>query len=846
MSAGATDLPYELHVEGFGEGFFRVHSFTGKEALSEAYSFDVVVTAESGSDLVEQSALGHRAILIFHVGEEERAFHGVIAGARLAQAHNAAHSVQYHLRLVPRLWLLKRKKRSRIFQKMRVPDIVAAVLQEAGIPVRFQLVRAYPMREYCTQYEESDYRFVKRILAEAGIYFYFPTGPAMDFAALSAEAAVGAAAAVGGQVLGAVAGPMGSAAASLVGAAVDTATPLVGGDTVICADDAVSYPPVGGDDAAALAAATAAALAPAAADALGIGGTAGAVIGGASAIAGTVIADATSALRDAPVHKYRGFEGASVGALDTVTQFTLQNRVKSSAAMFRDYDPERPLVRLESKAASTQPFPPGPFDVLDEVASAVSTVADAAGSLIPGASDALSQVSDAVSMVDGAINTVAGALGQRVPFEVYEHHSPYLFPKWAFANDEAPLILRQKRRRASTARGAGSCPDLSPGHRFAPLGHPAHQLDQAYVATTVEHRGQTRAEGGGEWRVYSNTFECAPAEMTYIPPRPKRKSVQVALTATVVGPPGQEIHVDAMGQIKVQFHWDREGKFDDNSSCWIRTMQPWGGAAWGHQFIPRIGMEVVIVFEGGDPDKPMVLGSMYNGTHPPPFTLPQGKTWSGIRTQSTPGGKGHNELSFNDAAANEMFHIHAQRDYEEIIRRHQSSKVEGNRTEHVVGSTTEHVGRNAALDIGVNRTSTVGGDDHEFVRGSTRRTVDGQDTVQVGGDRKVTVHGTLSVEARKSHSLTVGEPDETTVSDYYVYGTASIGATERILLRAPKGLLIECGEASIELSPKKIVLHAPSVEIAPSQSLACSAGDGPSMKMGKDGTEIHWRSVKTG
>ena len=196
-------------------------------------------------------------------------------------------------------------------------------------------------------------------------------------------------------------------------------------------------------------------------------------------------------------------------------------------------------------------------------------------------------VASAVDTVVSTVGAVTGAPGALL--EVYEHHNPFLFPKWAFATEEAPRMLRQERRRASMATGESGCSDLAPAHAFTLADHPVSELDQAYVVTSVEHRGQTHPQSGTEWRVYWNAFECASAKLTYVPRRPKRESVQVMLTATVVGPPGEEIWVDPMGQIKVQFHWDREGNFDANSSCWIRVMQPWAGAGWGHQFIPRVG-----------------------------------------------------------------------------------------------------------------------------------------------------------------------------------------------------------------------------------------------------------------
>ncbi len=281
-----------------------------------------------------------------------------------------------------------------------------------------------------------------------------------------------------------------------------------------------------------------------------------------------------------PVVHFLSNDEAAVTRSDKVTRFSLRNTVRSSAAVFRDYDPDRPMVRLESMATSTQPFPPSPLDLVNVAAMAAGAVAGAVG------------LPPAVATAGAVVGQVAGALGKGAPTEVYEHHGAFLFPKWGFAADEAPRILRQKRRRAAIASGEGGCSDLCPGHRFALDGHPVQQLDGGYVVTEVEHRGETRPEEGKPSAVYWNTFECAPAAMTYVPPRPKRKSVQVSLTATVVGPAGEDIHTDAQARIQVQFHWDREGKYDEKSSCWIRVMQPWAGAAWGHQFIPRVGMEV--------------------------------------------------------------------------------------------------------------------------------------------------------------------------------------------------------------------------------------------------------------
>jgi uncharacterized protein involved in type VI secretion and phage assembly len=752
--------PFEIHVDGFAEGFFRVRNFQGQETISDTWAFDVVVTAHAhGGDEVERVALGSRAVLVLHVGKAPRAFHGVLSAVRLDGVHEADGALKYRLRLVPRLWLLRRKRRTRIFQNMRVPDVVSSVLQEAGIAARWQLLHPYPVREYVTQYEETDYRFVTRLLAEAGMYFYFPEGPPVDAGTLAAATAAGAVGAVASDAIGAVAG---SAAGALAGELSANALPLIPGDTVICGDDAAWYPAIGGDDAAELAAAGTAALVPEAAGMIG-GEVASTVAGFAGAAAGAAIAAA--AAKSAPPLRYVSALETAHSHADRITAFGYATSVRSNAANFREYDPERPMIRLIGAAVSTAPFPPTPEQTAAGAAYAAGAMAQNIASL-PGAAGAAASVAATVA------NVVDDVLGQASPtalLETYEHHGPFLFPKWGFAADEAPRILRQKRRRAAVADGRSGCPDLAPGHRFTLRDHPASHLDRDYAVIAVEHRGEAHPEqSGSSWTIYQNSFSCVPAEQTYVPPRPKRKSVQVALTATVVGPPGEEIHVDPMGQIKVQFHWDRAGKFDDKSSCWIRTMQPWGGAGWGVQFIPRVGMEVVVIFEGGDPDKPIVLGSIYNGTHPSPFVLPQDKTRSGWRTQSSPGGKGFNELSFEDAASAEQIYMHAQRDHDEVVERDHTAKI----------------GNDERISVKRERTLTVGGDHHLTTKQVKREVVEKDSHLLVKGSLREKVEGVIS---RQSQGLQLK-----------VAGKHGMEVGDEIHLKAGSAIVIEAPDVTIK------------------------------------------------
>ena len=743
----SSDL-YHFTIEGFPAGHFHVESLVGREAISEPYTFDVVATVETPEDEeVERLALGRRACLVWNVGKGERAFYGVVAAIRLERVHESGtRHVQYHLRLVPRLWLLKRRRRTRIFQQMRVPEIVASVLKEAGIGVRFQLLREHPPREYCTQYEESDLRFVQRLCAESGIYFYFPQGGPLD----ASSAADG----------------------------------LIPGDTVVLGDDASLYPAIGGDDPAALAAS-------------------------AAASAGT-----PAPVGEAPTLYFLEMEETTTSHIDKVTHFASRSVVKPTSATYRDYDPERPMARLGSSLSSSHPFPGPESQPAESGAAAMFSAGAPAG----------------------------------LDLEAYDHHGPFLFPKWSWAVDEAALMMRQKRRRAFTAEGQGGCPDLSPAHRFKLAEHPAAHLDRTWTVTSVEHRGHRHADR--THRVYWNHFTVVPSEVAFIPPRPKRHSVQVALTATVVGPPGEEIHVDSLGQIKVQFHWDRQGNYDDRSSCWVRTMHPWGGAGWGVQFIPRVGMEVVIVFEGGDPDKPFVLGALYNGTHPPPFLLPGDKTRSGFKTQSSPGGSGHNELSFEDAAGSEQIYVHAQRDLDEVVERNHTLLVRGSERQRVLGSrmdiveegvvsrvahnVEEHIGGDHNSQVEGNRIDVVTGNSDERVSGTLVTRVEGKERRDVKHNADLEYAEDLTTRVRGCMTTLVGKADAKRSWVTHAEGTAKLSALESTEVSSEGELLLRVGKSSIRITADKIEIQSPAVTVKGEGGGLSAADEGLKLTSKKD------------
>ena len=248
--------------------------------------------------------------------------------------------------------------------------------------------------------------------------------------------------------------------------------------------------------------------------------------------------------------------------------------------------------------------------------------------------------------------------------------------------------------------------------------------------------------------------------------RPKRSTpkpfVQGPQTAVVVGPAGDEIFTDKFGRVKVQFHWDRLGKKDQNSSCWIRVSHPWAGKGWGSVATPRIGQEVIVDFLEGDPDQPIVTGRVYNAELQPPFGFPAGAVLSGTKSQ-THKGAGFNELSMDDTAGKERVFVHGQYNMDTVVEHDQTSTIHNNRTdmvdvddsETVGGNQKQHVVKNQNVNIDVDRTEAVGANE----------------TIKIGGNRSITVDKseTATVTLQRTHSvginetITVGAAQEITV-----------------------------------------------------------------------------------
>lgn len=430
--------------------------------------------------------------------------------------------------------------------------------------------------------------------------------------------------------------------------------------------------------------------------------------------------------------------------------------------------------------------------------------------------------------------------GTEPPLEVYQHHGDYDTPE--VTPERARVFLEQVRRRSAAGSGESWVRALAPGRRFDLRAEAAHSVEGAYAVTRVDHEGHTpELSGLPVERTYRNRFECVPANALLRPRAPARKPRQVLETAVVTGPAGHEVHTDEHARIKVQFHWDLDGKHDEKSSAWLRVAQSWAGASFGAQFIPRVGMEVLVGFLGGDTDCPLVLGCLYNATHPPPFPLPGEKVKSGLRTQSSPGGGGANELSFDDRAGAERVYLQAARDLEEMVAHDHRMTVSRQQTITVGGSRQDTVsGSQVGLTFGDRRVVTMGsqieqvaGTRRDEIGGGRSVVVHGLDTRTVKGTSLETVHGEANLRVQGSLSVQVGTEEEPGTAESFAWGDYAVGTASVLRLRGENGLVLCAGDSRIEITPKGITLKGTKISIAGVESVDMQ-GDGPRLRLDKE------------
>lgn len=350
------------------------------------------------------------------------------------------------------------------------------------------------------------------------------------------------------------------------------------------------------------------------------------------------------------------------------------------------------------------------------------------------------------------------------PRTVYEHPGGYI----AKARGDALTKQRVDGLRSQEQRlvGESDCRWLVPGHWFTLSGHDDATLNIDWVVTSLTFEASHEH--------YRNRFEAIPKATAYRPPRLTPKPRMHTQTAIVVGKAGEEIWTDEYGRIKIQFPWDRDGQNDETASCWVRVVLPWSGKGFGMQFIPRIGQEVIVTFIDGDPDRPLVTGCVYNGDNALPYELPANQTQSGIKTNSSKGGGGFNELRFEDKKDSEEVFLQAQKDFNinvlndttATVGHDETLTVQNARTRTVkdgdetvtlekgkrsvtiqTGSDTLDVKDTRTVKVGSDQTHSTGGNYSETVTGNYALTVDGNLTIKVSGTLTLQSSGDLTAKS---------------------------------------------------------------------------------------------------
>ncbi len=501
---------------------------------------------------------------------------------------------------------------------------------------------------------------------------------------------------------------------------------------------------------------------------------------------------------------------------EEVTELQLAHEVRPGGYTIRDFDFRRPAFGLSGEAdRASAPetdleqihYQPGAFLVETPASAAVPPAGDT-----PAADDkAIARYDDKLG-ADRAARALAGA--------------------------------RMGRRSVSLRT---SVLDLGPGMVFFVARHPHAEISADAGLVVIEQTVEGTIDGDLTMRLRAVFTDVA-----YRPPlvtqRPMAEGVQSAI---IVGPEGQEIHTDEFGRVRVQFPWDREGKNDDDSSCWVRVSQGWAGTGFGMVNLPRVGQEVLVGFLAGDPDQPVVVGRVFNAQNPVPYPLPEHRTRSTWKSCSSPGGGGFNEIMFEDLAARELFWIQAERDLrrlvkndetitvgrdrQKLVKRNETEVVNGTRTEVTLQDRTEvtHgdrttvvrgnrevlVKRDAVLRVEGDRVIYVGGDQHLMVMGTKRERVE--------RDRHVLVRGNRSEQVGGTYGLTAG-------SHQIACGSQAVGAGT-IHLQAASKIVIEAPDVTLKAAGGFIHIHGGGVEIKGATVKINSGGSAGSLGGGGGG-----------
>lgn len=853
--ANAKIAPFELRAGSFVNYELEVISFRGQEQVNDVYEYDVTFATEVSPDALHTSLLGSPACLtVKSPGNSPQVIQGIVASLEGLGGVSGEQGSDYHryrLAIVPKLWLLKRHRVNRIFQGKTVMQIVQTLLTGVGITaaeVRWRTVDSeYPVLPFVYQRNESDFDFFRRVLASAGIFFYFEHANSLPLA-MAAGASVGAS--VGG---------LGISVSVSVSASVGALGVSLGGETVLNFARRASDTPALADASASLSASVGefgvSLSVPSVSLSASVGGLGVGVSLGSSS--GTLLFD-------------DGL-GADSGG-ERVYEFGLKKRLRAQTLQLLERDVADNTNWIGQAAT------PG-----TAIAGISASVSLGTGGL--SASASLSMPTVSVSAGLGGIS-LSASLGSGAPFDTDTNLIPptvlreerYQVDPTLPLNTNHPLLLTdpklalelaRTRRNYLEARGTTDCRRLGAGYRFTLANHPIPALNQEYTVTAIRAEGHNPDFVKKADFVYRSRFRCIPSTLMPLPPRPKKRPrlglemAQVVAYTDILTVPWLES--SPYGYVKVRFRWDvidpqgtpagpLSAGTDDSYAIWIPVMQPWAGAGYGAQFIPREGMEVLVGFLEQQGERPVILGCLYSAANPPPWTEKTDQQKVGILSQTRAADGGYSEISIDDRQGGEVVTVRAQKDLTEDVLNDHTTTIGNDEALSVGDDQSFSIGNDQSFTIGNDRSLQVGADDTHTVGGNAARTVTGTDTLTVTGDSTTSITGDVSISTQGKTtedlegdvSLTLGgtlttqvaeETQHSFADDYterhlghrtvivgtgsaqrtaalHVEGMGRAYASNTFEVEVINGFTLVCGSSQIVVSPTGITLSSPNITLS--------------------------------
>jgi type VI secretion system secreted protein VgrG len=392
----------------------------------------------------------------------------------------------------------------------------------------------------------------------------------------------------------------------------------------------------------------------------------------------------------------------------------------------------------------------------------------------------------------------------------YEHYEYSPYHDFSGIKDLTKKRIETEETPMNVIEASSDCSSFYAGGKFKLSKHAVSSEQGSYIITVIKHRAVDNSylAGHDSESEYGNSFSCIPEAVHFRPPKTHIKPVMLGpQSAVVVGPAGEDIYIDKYGRIKVQFFWDREGKKDENSSCYLRVVQPWAGSGWGTSFIPRMGMEVIVNFIDGDPDRPLVTGSVYNADNMPPYSS---KTQSGIKTRSSKSGtsSNFNELRFEDKKDNEQIYLHAEKNLDSMVENDESHTVDHNRTKTIGENETSSIAKNRDKSVGENQTESIAKDKTIDVGANHTESIAKDKTMNIGANHSESIGEDMTLQVAKDLSEDIGK-------------NLSIVAGEQISLKTGSASITLKKDGSITLKGKNISINGSGkINIKASSSVA--------------------------